>query len=209
VLCGASRPFAPAGAALRDVTGDGRSDHIWIARSRCGWSLLVRSHAGRLFRVRLFVGSGDGDGGSRAWPVAGVGEIPRIGEMPSLDGRAGAEILVAEHASCCGDSYRIYSFVRGVLRTMGIERSAGNFLQTFSTAGVGGSFDCLRPGVLAIYGYSVDARRPRYRVTRTLFVSRGAEWRRWKSAKYTVSASAPNAPLGAADAQRPRFSRCR
>jgi hypothetical protein len=151
---------------------------------------------GRLFRVQLFLRANDNDGGSEGWPSR---DLPKLLDRPAdLDGRPGVEILVQVQASCCGGAYRAFTFFRGVLRTMTVEGT--NPFETFSTAGGGQSFHCIQPGLLASYGYSLGSGTRVYEVTRTLYVSRGVRWKRWKESSYRVATNSPHAPLGPAAA---------
>lgn len=195
--CGPAKQYEHA--LRRDVTGDGRSDRVWLAHSGCGWTLRVRS-GNRLFRVVLFVPVSDDDQGSKDWPDGGT---PNILGAANFDGSPGVEVVVQVAHGASGGSYRIYRLHGGVLRTMGIQPPTvpSNSLGIYATAAAETGFVCLRPRVVGVYGSqtflgrggSLDSAYSL--VTRRRLILKGNTWRPTPGVlTYRVSASQPVAP---------------
>lgn len=129
-------------------------------------------------------------------PDAGV---PQLSDEGNLDGRAGDEVMVEIHSAATGGSYRIFTFYRGVFRTMDATAFSAGGLGGNSVANVGSIesgeiFGCVRPGVVAEYGFYLDNRTRIYHVSRQLYRPRGIRWIPEGRMNYTVKLA--EGPLG-------------
>jgi hypothetical protein len=142
---GAKR-YAPAGSARGDVDGDGVRERIWIGRmsrrsAPCRWFLFAQSQA-RLRGTPLRQGGIEAHWGSSD-------AFPKLGRLVAIDGRAGAEILVAVDGGASTTAYGVFS-VRGPRLTRFRVPRAG-FPNAFYDGGSGNrfaQFGCLEPGVV-------------------------------------------------------------